>query len=81
MVPDPETDITNQFNIDVKDDKNAIIWGQMPDSEEVLVTVHIDYQISASLTADQVDKFSGFAYYLGAWVEFSGFGVGAPIFI
>ncbi len=75
LVPDPETDITNQFSVDVKDDKNAIISGQMPSSEEVLVTVHIDYQISASLTWEEVQSFSGFEYTFGAWVEFSGFGV------
>jgi len=46
-----------------------------------LVTVHIDYQISASLTADQVDLFSGFAYTFGAWVEFSGFGVTKRLYV
>jgi len=75
FVPDPGSDITNQFNMDVQDDKNAIISGQMPDSEELLVTVHIDYLISASLTWSEVQSFNDFTYILGAWVEFSGFGV------
>ena len=75
-VPDWSTDVTNLFTITTTDDgKNATVTGIMPDTGEVFVTVHIDFQISASLIWDQVQMFSDFEYTFSATVYFSMQGV------
>jgi hypothetical protein len=62
-VPDWSTDVTDMFNITpTADGKNVTITGNIPDTGVVLVTVHVDYQISASLTWEQVQTFSDFEY-------------------
>ncbi|UCD40519.1 MAG: hypothetical protein JSV87_03040 [Candidatus Bathyarchaeota archaeon] len=62
-VPDWSTDVTNMFSITTTPDgKNATITGNIPTTGSILVTVHIDYQISASLTWEQVQTFSDFEY-------------------
>jgi len=71
-VPDWSKDITNEFDITpTSDGKNVTVVGIMPDTEEVFVTVHIDYQISASLTWAQVERFSDFEYTFSDTVYFS----------
>jgi len=70
-VPDWSKDVTSLFVITAHDGKNATVEGIMPDTGEVFVTVHIDYQISASLTWDQVQSFKDFKYTFGAMVYFS----------
>ncbi len=76
MVPDWSKNITNLFNITEIDEKHVTVEGIMPDSGEVFVTVHIDYQISASLTGKQVeDLTSTFEYTFSDMVYFSGQGV------
>jgi hypothetical protein len=75
-VPDSSTDITNLFDITpAPDGKGVTVEGSMPDTGEVFVTVHIDYQISASLTSTQVEMFSGFEYTFSDMVYFSAQGV------
>ena len=71
-VPDWSMDITNQFDITpAPDGKNATVEGIMPETGEVFVTVHIDYQISTSLTWDQVEMFNDFEYTFSDTVYFS----------
>jgi hypothetical protein len=75
-VPDWSKDITNLFVITPgSDGKNVTVEGIMPETGEVFVTVHIDYQISASLTWDQVEMFSDFEYTFSDMVYFSAQGV------
>jgi hypothetical protein len=75
-VPDWSMDITNLFVITPgSDGKNVTVEGIMPDTGEVFVTVHIDYQITASLTWDQVQMFSDFEYTFSDMVYFSAQGV------
>jgi len=73
FVPDWETDITNLFDISVTaDGKNVTIIGEMPETGEVFATVHIDYQISASLTWNQVQTLiDEFVYTFSDTVYFS----------
>ncbi len=62
-VPDWSKDVTGTFDITSSTDgKNVTVEGTMPSTGEVFVTVHIDYQISASLTWQQVQMFSDFEY-------------------
>ena len=75
-VPDWESDITSLFEItSTVDGKNVTIAGNMPDTGEVFVTVHIDYQISALLTWEQVQMFTDpsdpFEYTFSDTVYFS----------
>jgi hypothetical protein len=75
-VPDWESDITNLFEItSTLDGKNVTIAGNMPDTGEVFVTIHIDYQISTSLTWEQVQMFTDpsdpFEYTFSDTVYFS----------
>ncbi len=71
-VPDWSKDVTNMFVITTSPDgKNVTVEGDMPDTGEVFVTVHIDYQISASLTWEQVQMFSGFEYTFSTTVYHS----------
>lgn len=78
-VPDWSKDITNDFNINVTDIKHVTVEGFMPEIAEVFVTVHIDYQINASLTLEQVRMFTDpldpFEYTFRATVYFSWQGV------
>jgi len=65
-VPDWSKDITSLFSITTTPDgKNVIVSGNIPDTGTVFVTIHIDYQISGSLTWTQVQSFSGFEYTFG----------------
>jgi hypothetical protein len=62
-VPDWSTDVTNMFSITTTSDgKNATITGNIPNTGVVLVTVHVDYQISASLTWEQIQILVDFEY-------------------
>jgi len=71
-VPDWSTDITSLFDIiPTADGKNVTISGDMPDTGMVFATVHIDFQISDSLTLDQVPMFDGFEYTFSATGYFS----------
>jgi len=71
----PIEDITELFDITALSEKNVRILGNMPvDSESILVTVHIDYQISASLTWEEVQSFSDFKYTFSVMVYGSIFG-------
>jgi len=75
-VPDWSTDVTSLFSITATaDGKNVTVLGDMPSTGLVFVTVHIDYQISASLTWDQVQMFSDLKYTFSVQVYFSIFGV------
>jgi len=75
-VPDWSKDVTNLFVITPSaDGKHVTIEGNMPSTGQVFATVHIDYQISASLTWEEVQSFSGFEYTFDATVYFSGIGV------
>jgi len=75
-VPDWSKDVTNLFSITTTaDGKNVTVIGDMPSTGIVFVTVHIDYQISASLTLDQVLSFSNFEYTFSTNVYFSSIGV------
>jgi hypothetical protein len=52
-------DITDSFTISSSaDGKLATVCGTMPDSGSIVVTAHIDYQISGSLTSDEAQSFS-----------------------
>jgi len=74
-VPDWSKDITSLFSITTTTDgKNATVEGYIPDTGTVFVTVHIDYQISASLTWEQVQTFSNFKYTFSVLVYASIFG-------
>ncbi len=71
-VPDWSKDVTNLFDITASPDgKNVTVLGDMPYTGEVFVTVHIDYQISASLTWEQVQMFSDFEYTFSTTVYHS----------
>ncbi len=71
-VPDWSKDVTSMFDITATlDGKNVTVEGDMPDTGEVFVTVHIDYQISASLTLVQVQMFSDFEYTFSTTVYHS----------
>jgi len=75
-VPDWSNDVTNQFTITpTADGKHVTVEGNMPSTGIVFVTVHIDYQISGSLTMDQVQSFSNFEYTFSTTVYFSSIGV------
>jgi len=79
-VPDWSKDITGLFTITATDDgKNITVTGDMPSTGVLLVTVHIDYQISASLTWEQVASFytKPFEYIFSDTVYFSKLGVRA----
>lgn len=79
-IPKWETDITDIFDITpTEDGKHVTVEGTMPDTGEVFVTVHIDYQISGSLTWDQVQSFYDFEYAFRAEVYYSMIGVTANI--
>jgi len=72
FVPDWSMDVTNQYSITTTaDGKNVAVSGDMPSTGLIFVTVHIDYQISASLTWDQVLMFSTFKYTFNTEVHFS----------
>ncbi len=73
MVPDWSKDVTNMFTITpAEDGKHVTVDGYMPSTGEVFVTVHIDYQIDASLTWDQVQTLiNDFTYTFGDTVYFS----------
>jgi len=75
-VPDWSKDFTNLFTITpTADGKHVTVEGNMPNTGMVFVTVHIDYQISASLTWDEVQSFNNFEYTFGTTVYFSSVGV------
>ena len=74
-VPDFDEDITNLFDITAPDEKHITVDGIMPDTGEVFVTVHIDYQIDGSLTWDEVQSFNDFEYTFSVIVRFSWQGV------
>lgn len=68
-------DITGLFTITALNEKSVSIQGDMPnDCESIFVTVHIDYQISASLTLEEVQTFSAFKYTFTSMVYGSIFG-------
>jgi len=74
-VPDGE-EISNLFEITVTPDgKNVTVEGIMPETGEVFVTVHIDYQITASVTWDMILMFRDFEYTFSDMVYFSAQGV------
>jgi len=71
-IPDWSKDVTNMFDITASlDGKNVTVEGDMPYTGEVFVTVHIDYQISASLTWEQVQMFNDFEYTFSTTVYHS----------
>jgi len=74
-VPDWDEDITHLFDITAPDEKHVTVEGIMPDTGEVFLTVHIDYQISGSVTWDEVQAFSDFEYTFNVMVYFSAQGV------
>jgi len=75
-VPDWWNDVTNQFDITVASDgKHVAVEGVVPESGVVFVTVHIDYQISAALSWEQVQMFSDFEYTFSVDVYASIFGI------
>src|SRR3990170_33863 len=75
-VPEWSSDITNLFSINpTPDGKHVAIEGIMPDTGEVFATVHIDFQISSSLTWEQVQMCNDFEYTFSATVYFSIIGV------
>jgi hypothetical protein len=75
-VPDWSKDVTNLFGITATaDGKNITVTGDMPNTGVVLVTVHIDYQISALLTWEEVQSFYTFEYTFSDTVYFSSIGV------
>jgi len=79
-VPDWSKDVTGLFTITATaDGKNITVTGDMPSTGVLLVTVHIDYQISASLTWEQVASFytKPFEYIFSDTVYFSKLGVRA----
>jgi len=81
-VPDWSKDVTNLFGItSTADGKNITVTGDMPNTGVILVTVHIDYQISGSLTLDQVQSFytKPFEYTFSDIVYFSSVGVRARL--
>jgi len=59
------TDITSCFDIveDPEDEKYAVITGTMPVSE-IIISLHLDYQIAGSLTQPQIDQFVKFEYVI-----------------
>ncbi|MGD8506558.1 MAG: hypothetical protein PVF15_07850 [Candidatus Bathyarchaeota archaeon] len=71
-VPDWSKDITNLFTITASaDGKHVVVEGDIPETGEIFVTVHIDFQISDSLTWEQVQMFSDFEYTFGDTAYFS----------
>ena len=72
-IPDWSKDVTSMFVITASSDgKNVTVEGDMPETGEIFVTVHIDYQISASLTWEQVlQVFDEFGYTFSTWVYHS----------
>jgi hypothetical protein len=56
------TDITADFTITEINEKYAIITGSMPNSGEIILSLHLDYQIDGSLTQPQIDQFKSFLY-------------------
>lgn len=81
-VPDWATDVTNLFSISATEDgKHVTVSGDMPSTGFILVTVHIDYQISGSLTWEQVQSFSGFGYTFSATVYHSIHGVTRRVWV
>jgi len=75
-VPDWSKDITALYTITTTaDGKNVTVKGNMPSTGLIFVTVHIDFQISASLTPDQALSFNDFEYTFSATVYFSSMGV------
>ena len=76
MVPDWSKDITGLFDIiPTPDGKHVTVEGNIPDTGEIFVTVHIDFRIDASLTWEQVQMFSDFEYTFGDTAYFSAQGV------
>ncbi len=75
-IPDWSTDVTHLFNITASvDGKHAAISGNMTHTGLIFVTVHMDYQIIASLSWEQVQTFNDFKYTFSVQVYASIFGV------
>ena len=55
-------DITASFTIVEINEKSAVVTGSMPSSGEIIVSLHLDYQIDGSLTQLQADQFDSFLY-------------------
>ena len=55
-------DITADFTITEINEKYAIITGSMPVSGEIILSLHLNYQIDGSLTQTQIDQFNSFVY-------------------
>jgi len=71
-VPDWSKDVTSLFTVTpTADGKHVTVQGNMPNTGQVFVTVHIDYQISASLTLEEALSFSCFEYTFDTAVYFS----------
>ncbi len=66
---DSYTDITASFTIIEIDEKNAIINGSMPGSGEIIISLHIDYQIDGWLTQLQIEQFKSFEYVFTALIH------------
>jgi len=62
-IPDWSKDITSLFSITATPNgKSVTVSGNIPSTGIVFVTIHIDYQISGSLTRAQAQSFSAFEY-------------------
>jgi len=59
---DSNEDITADFTIFEFDEKNATVTGSMPYSGEIILSLHLDYQIDGSLTELQIEQFNSFEY-------------------
>ena len=59
---DSGAEITANFTIVEIDEKNAIVTGSMPDSGEIILSLHLDYQVDGSLTPLQIEQFNSFGY-------------------
>ncbi|MDH5483250.1 MAG: hypothetical protein OEY22_10320 [Candidatus Bathyarchaeota archaeon] len=59
-----DADITADFTFVESGEKNATISGVMPDSGEIILSLHLDYQIEGSLTQTDIDKFDSFEYII-----------------
>lgn len=70
-------EITSSFTIvPSPDGKSVTISGYIPDdSDSVLVKVHIDYQISGSLSEEEVQSFNNFTYTFTVMLDQDPFGV------
>lgn len=72
-------DITADFTIVEIDEKNAVITGSMPDSGEIILSLHLDYQIYGSLTQLQIEQFDSFEYTFTILIHGSIRGINSPI--